>query len=143
MWACAFGLASFYWASGGTLGLETVGVADLGRHPWFIAITWVTGALKVLAGFMALSLGQSKWKAFPLWLSVTATWGAGILFFLYGAANLVVRLLMAVRVIPTPESMRSLAGFWHLVLWDPWWLLGGILFLATAWIHRKQKHRYP
>jgi hypothetical protein len=22
---------------------------------------------------------------------------------------------------------------WHLLLWDPWWLLGGILFALGAW----------
>jgi hypothetical protein len=28
---------------------------------------------------------------------------------------------------------------WHVFLWDPWWLLGGILFLVTARLARRRE----
>jgi hypothetical protein len=55
---------------------------------------------------------------------------------LYGGANLGVRALMALGVLETPPSMRSAAATGHLILWDPWFLLGGVLFLAAAWSYR-------
>ena len=61
-----------------------------------------------------------------------AAWGMGAFLSLYGESNLTVRALMAVGLMDTPDAMRSAAAYWHLVLWDPWWLLGGILFLLAA-----------
>jgi hypothetical protein len=64
---------------------------------------------------------------------------------LYGAANLGVRAVMAVGLIPTAASMHSPAATWQLVLWDLWWLLGGVLFTVAAWSctrGRTGRHRY-
>jgi hypothetical protein len=30
---------------------------------------------------------------------------------------------------------------WHAQLWDPWWLLGGILFLLAAWQYQRARRR--
>jgi len=30
---------------------------------------------------------------------------------------------------------------WHAWLWDPWWLLGGILFLLAAWQYQRSLRR--
>lgn len=136
-WAFAFAALSFYWAAGGTAGADTIGDIikgrPLARDPGFVAILWATGALKALAGLLALALVRPWGRLIPHWTLLTATWGTGALLTLYGGANLAVRGLMAVGVMSTPASMRSVAARWHLVLWDPWWLLGGILFLAAAW----------
>jgi hypothetical protein len=48
-------------------------------------------------------------------------------------ANLAVRAVMALGLLAMPESMHSDAARWHLVLWDPWWVLGGVLFVIAAW----------
>jgi uncharacterized membrane protein len=106
-------------------------ITSLARAPLFVAVVWVTGALKLLLGLVALALVQ-PWKAVPRWLPLAAAWVAGIFMALYGGANLLVRGLMALGVIATPASMHSVAATWHLLLWDPWWLLGGVLFIALA-----------
>ena len=41
-----------------------------------------------------------------------------------------------VRSIPT--ALGSDALRWHLLLWDPWWLLGGILFAGAAWQYEQE-----
>ncbi len=41
----------------------------------------------------------------------------------------------------TPEVLGEQAARWHLLLWDPVWLLGGVLFLAAALHHRRVWHR--
>src|SRR6266542_2164164 len=94
-WALVFAAMSFYWAAGGSLGSSTMSDTIVeparAREPQFVALLWITGALKTAAGLMALGL------------------------------------------LATPESMHSDAARWHLVLWDPWWVLGGVLFVIAAW----------
>lgn len=137
MWALAFALMSFYWAAGGTLGANTLatGIANLSekRDFWFVAILWLTGALKLLGTFIAVKLAHPPFPLLPYRLSRLAAWLGGSFMILYGGANLTVRAIMAVRLLGTPDSMHSTAARWHLLLWDPWWLLGGLLFVSSAW----------
>lgn len=151
-WAFAFAAMSFYWAAGGTAGADTLGPAvtdpALARDPGFVALLWGTGALKLAGGLMALALVQRWGRIMPRWLLLTATWGGGLFMLVYAGLNLGVRGLMAVGVLRTPDSMRTAAAQWHLLLWDPWWLLGGILFVAASWLasahpaaHRKSVSR--
>ncbi len=134
-WSFVFAALSFYWALGGTFLQETQSpqILALTTEPWFVAVVWLTGLLKVLAGLLALSLIQRWGEAFPVWLRRTGVWGVGLVLTLYSGANLGARGLMALGVLETPASMRSVAATWHLILWDPWFLLGGALFLAAAW----------
>jgi hypothetical protein len=143
-WAFAFAAISFYWAAGGTAGADTIGstIADpaLARDPGMVAILWATGALKALAGALALALALARpWgRRIPRWLPIAACWVGGAFMALYGAANLAVRALMALGLLATPDSMRTPAAQWHLLLWDPWWVLGGLLFVAAAWLSRRR-----
>jgi len=51
---------------------------------------------------------------------------------IYGAASLVQHALMVIGATPTPLALGSEAARWHLVLWDPWWIIGGVLFVLAA-----------
>lgn len=136
-WALAFAAASFYWAAGGTIGAETIGPAlaslALARDPEFIAVLWITGALKVVAGLLALALVRPWGRLPPRWLLLLAGWCTGIGLMLYGGASFVQHALMVAGAIAIPEGLGTTAARWHLLLWDPWWLLGGILFALAAW----------
>jgi len=138
-WAAVFAAMSFYWAAGGTVGSNTIGdiirTPALARDPAFVAILWATGALKAIAALLALALVRPWGRVIPRWALRTAGWGTGLLLVLYGGANLAVRGLMAVGIIRTPASMHSTAARWHLLLWDPWWTLGGLLFAAATWCY--------
>lgn len=140
-WALIFAALSFYWAAGGTAGVQTLGPAidrlGASRDPGFIALVWATGILKAIGGVVALALVQSWGKVMPRWLLLAAAWGGGVLALLYGAASLLQHALMVAGVIATPAGLGAAAARWHLLLWDPWWLLGGILFLVAAWFNRR------
>jgi hypothetical protein len=56
--------------------------------------------------------------------------GAGIT--LYAVANFVQHTLMATGAIGTPDALGTQAVSWHLALWDPFWLVGGLLFLTAT-----------
>jgi hypothetical protein len=142
-WALLFAAPSFYWAAGGTAGADTIGDAITGpalaRDPAFVAILWGTGALKALGGLLALALVQPWGRHFPRWLLLAAALGGGALTALYGSASLVQHGLMVAGVIAIPSGLGITAARWHLLLWDPWWLLGGILFLAAGWYYLRRK----
>src|SRR5262245_41909076 len=78
IWAFVFAATSFYWALGGRVGVETIGDAitkpALAGDPTILAIVWITGALKVVAGAVALALVQpwgrrlARWGAAARWV---------------------------------------------------------------------------
>jgi Protein of unknown function (DUF3995) len=103
------------------------------REPELVAELWVAAGLKLLAGLLALALVRPWGRAVPRRLLVVVSWGTGALLALYGAANLVQHGLMEIGVSDVPGDLGETAVHWHLALWDPVWLLGGILFLAAAW----------
>lgn len=137
-WALAFAALSFYWAAGGTAGAETIGDAItkpvLARDPGWIALLWATGALKALGGLLALALVQPWGRVIPRWMRLAAAWGAGALMLLYGGAGMIQFALMAAGALSVPASLGATAVRWHLLLWEPWWMLGGLLFMAAAWL---------
>jgi hypothetical protein len=61
-WAFAFAATSFYWAAGGTVGGDTIGpaITSLAHEPTFIAILWITGAMKLFSGLIALALVAAR-----------------------------------------------------------------------------------
>ncbi len=75
-WAVVFAAVSFYWAVGGIAGVNTNASAItklvLARDSGWIAIMWGTGALKIIAGLLALALVRPWGRAIPRWLLLTA-----------------------------------------------------------------------
>lgn len=126
---------SFYWAAGGTAGLSTIGgtLEELGRarEPAMIALLWLTGLLKFAAGLLALALARPWGRAFPRQLLLIAAWSGAILLTTYGGVLTLGGVLLLTGVIPASGTADWTAIRWHTFLWDPWFLLWGIL-LATA-----------
>ncbi len=117
----------------GRSGGETIAadVDELGlSDPWLLA---GTGVGKVLGGVFALALVRSWGRAIPRRLLLGAAWSAATLLIVYAVANFVDHGLMEAGVRHIPEALGSHAVRWHLLLWDPWWLLGGVLFAVAAW----------
>ncbi|MDI6099267.1 DUF3995 domain-containing protein [Actinoplanes sp. NEAU-A12] len=146
VWALAFTALSVYWACGGTVGEGTIGAAIEGsavaREPDFVLLLWVTAVLKFMAVLLALTLIGRLFRWVPRWMRLTAGWVAAVLLLGYGLANLVQHLLMWTGAVAVPDGLGSAALPWHLLLWDPIWIVGGILFTATA-IYASSKPRRP
>src|SRR5258708_3203356 len=54
----------------------------------------------------------------------------------YGGLGVVSDVLHVRGVIGDPRKRKWF--FLSLVLWAPWWVLGGVLFVATAWFARQR-----
>jgi hypothetical protein len=137
--ACAFVFAavSFYWGLGGTFALDRVGreaveLSASGNVPTYIAL-WLVGVLKVGGGLLALAMVQ-PWGArrFPRWALLSAGWGTSGLLVLYGGVQIGVQLLVAAGTISTPADMDWRGFYGHLYLWNPWFVVWGVLLgIAT------------
>lgn len=117
------------------MGLDTLGegmkaMAEAGDSTLML-INWVSVVGKVMLGLLALALARQWRSALFRRLLQIGAWVAGALLalMLSGAMD-IARLLGSVS-----------AARWHLFLWDPVWLLGGILFLLAAWRYSSVKRQ--
>src|SRR5215216_4618983 len=118
--ACALALLSallsFYWAAGGTIGLDTVGGAieelDRARDPAGVALGIGAGLLKVAGGVLALAL--------------------------YGGLLVAVGALVLAGVIRPAGPVDRTALRWHVLVWDLWFLVWGLLLGVAAWHYGRQ-----
>jgi len=141
VWSFAFAGISFYWAVGGTFGLSTLGnqvVSYAVTVPGFFLILWIDIVAKAMLGVLAVVLAAPSWRrVVPLKAFLpTIGWTVGFLMLVYGAVEFTVTgssaLLMVTGVLAAPPSVEwgGIAG--HLAFWDPYWMLGGVLFLCSV-----------
>ncbi|WP_256789194.1 DUF3995 domain-containing protein [Frankia sp. AvcI1] len=130
VWAGLFALVSLYWALGGTAGIDTVGgpVEDLVRDgaSTASALAWGAVVLKAAGVMFALALVQR--------------WGrvSTVLLVGYGGVIVWTELLVVVGVIDAAQDTDWYAFYWHLALWDPHFVVWGIL-LGIATRHRARR----
>jgi len=139
--ACAVGLLyaaiSLYWALGGGWLLDTVGASltQAGRSASSLVViaVWFAVGLKVVASVLplpavaAIGPGSLRWRRRLRALS----WIEAAILTLYGLILTVVGLLVEAGVIGTPANADHRALAWHAYLWDPWFLLWGVLVTAA------------
>ncbi len=109
------------------------------RAVWLACATCAWAWLFSLQSFYYAAGGTFGGNAFPPVLvepllrrepaAVSLMWSTGALPVLVG--------LFALALVARP---RAWLPRWHLWLFDPWWLLGGILLALTAW---QGRHRPP
>jgi Protein of unknown function (DUF3995) len=138
--ACALGLAyaaiSVYWGLGGTWLLDTVGgtfqaQGRVGRTIVVLAV-WAAAALKVLAAVLPLlgiRVAPAAAPGTPPWqrLIRTLAWAEAVILTMYGLALTGTGLLVQSGVIAAGPGADHRVLAWHAYLWDPWFLVWGVL----------------
>lgn len=136
--AVVHALPSFYWAAGGTAFVWTVGswAEDLQRgRPLFTALALgVVGIVKLAGGIVPMLNAAGRLPAARLWWWASLA-GAAVLV-LWGGANTLLggaSLLGAFGEVSDIDR-RALAG--HVLLWDPLFLIWGLLLIAGLRVQR-------
>ncbi len=129
-----YAAVSAYWALGGTAGLDILGgrLAELARSPDPLALVgiWLVVALKIVAaalGVMMLRTPPGPWRR----LLLIGTWVAACVLVLYGGFLVAGHILVVTGFIEAVNPDWA-AIYGHLFLWDPWFLLWGLLLLVVA-----------
>jgi hypothetical protein len=128
---------SFYWTLGGTAGLHTLGgaIEELARtrDPAGVALGLGAGLLKVAGGLLALALVRPWGRAIPRRLLGGAAWAAGVVLTAYGGLLVAVGALVLTGLISPSGPVDRTALRWHVLLWDLWFLVWGLVLGVAAW----------
>jgi hypothetical protein len=133
---------SFYWALGGTAGLDTVGgaIEELARtrDPAGVALGIAAGVLKVAGGLLALALVRPWGLAVPRRLLLCVAWAASMVLTAYGGLLVAVGTLVLTGVLGPSGPVDRTALRWHVMVWDLWFLVWGLLLGVAAWHYGRQ-----
>ena len=132
-----YAAVSVYWGLGGSWLLDTVGASltQAGRSasaPVVLAV-WFAVALKVIAVVLplpaagAVAPGGFRRRR----LARALAWIEAVILTCYGLILTAVGLLVQAGVIGTPADADHRALAWHAYLWDPWFLVWGLLVTAA------------
>jgi hypothetical protein len=135
--AFSFALPSLYWAAGGMAGVGTLGgrIEELARQrdSGLMIATWAAFVLKVLGGVLALGLVRRWGRRLPRRLVLFVAWGGASLLTVYGLLQTATVALIATGVMDDRQGLSSGALRWRLLLWEPWFLIWGLLLGLAAW----------
>lgn len=132
-WSLLFAVPSFYWAAGGEFGTGTI-AADVTEALGSASKDWVvalTGVLKVALGAFALSFMLDE-TPLPRRVRLTGGWLVALGLILYALTSFAGHVLMLFGLDNIPQALGRTAVYWHTFFWDPYWLLGGVLFWMTV-----------
>ena len=135
-WGLVFAAISFYWGSGGTLGVDTVWgsmTMTSTQRTILLVAAWVTGFLKAMGALLALALVSTWGMKLPQRMIAVLGWSAAGLLTLYGGTTVLGEALTATRVIKPAGPVDWKPLLWHLYVWDMSFLIWGILFGLAAW----------
>jgi hypothetical protein len=138
-WALLFAALSFFWAAGGRTGIHPLEQTATGNTGLWVAANVFAGLLKIGAGVAALALARVGARHALYRPLLAFAWLAGVGMCLYGGLGLISDILHVTGVVNDPATRHWF--FWYLVVWDPWWVLGGALFVATAWLTQRATGR--
>ena len=104
------------------------------RETGFVATVAATGIAKLLGAIVPLWLVFRPPSGTIRKVLLLLCWAGGALLALYGLTDVVTGSIRAAR-----GTMEN--AIWYAVLWGPTWLLGGVLFLLTAWTFDAERRR--
>jgi hypothetical protein len=139
----AYAAVSAYWATGGTWLLDTVGgtFERLGHSPGpaVLAGLWTVALVKTVAA--GLPVAVSRGIGWPLSRSAfrRLAWLAGWVLAAYGLVLTVPGLAIQAGVLHAGAHADRRALAWHAYLWDPWFLVWGLLVTAALYTPRSNR----
>jgi len=144
-----YATVSVYWGLGGTTLSDTIGgsLERGGRAGDLVVVLalWAAAVLKVIAAVLPLlaiyRLGGMRWQRNVVRLA----WFEAAVLVIYGLVLTTVGLMVQLGLIAASASADHRALAWHAYLWDPWFLVWGLLVTAALLRtrHRNKKTAKP
>jgi hypothetical protein len=136
---------SAHWLAGGTWLLSTVGgaVEAQGRQGGAVVTAGLAlvVVLKLAVAGLALALAHPPAGRRLQRLVGTTALLTGSVLTLYGGVLVAVGALALTGVLGEPADPTALR--WHVLLWDPWFLLWGLLLVVAAISRRRLSRGSP
>lgn len=130
-WAVTFAVLHFYWALGGGWGLSvSAGPLAEERPGWFVVVgLWGVGMLCLVGGMLGWLLARPRPHGLAGRAVKTLGWCACAVLVVRSIAVEVLLLSDAAgqEIDVSPEQR-----LWTLALWNPWFLVGGLVFGLAA-----------
>ena len=137
----AFAVPNVYWGLGGTTGLDTLGgvVEEQARAgaPAIYAMNWVAAGLKLLLAGVAIALVQPL-PRLPNGAVRGVAWVGAVVLVVYGLAQTSGVGLMYLGVLEPGDGLTERALRWRFWLWEPWFLVCGVLLGAATWLQGRR-----
>lgn len=134
LWASLFGGLHFYWALGGDWGLSVSAGDRLAaeRPIWFVVTgLWGVGALCLVGGLLGWALARWRLHGVPGLVVRCLGWGVAALLLIRAVG---VEFLLLSNATHVDTSISAGQRFWTLVLWNPWFVVGGVAFGCAAFV---------
>jgi uncharacterized membrane protein len=149
--ACVVGLlfaaVSAYWGVRGTWLLDTLPASfekQARAHEFGIfAAVWAAVVLKIMAAVLpvlALRRSRSAMRSRVQW---ALAWSAAIVLTLYGLAQTAAAQLTYAGVVDAAPSADDRRLVWRAFVWDPWFLIWGLLAVAALLYARRHRDLTP
>ncbi|MDT0274828.1 DUF3995 domain-containing protein [Blastococcus goldschmidtiae] len=132
-WAALFAVVHFYWGLGGSLGLATSAGEELAdeRPAWFVAGgLWGVGVLLLAGTGLAVALARER-STGRRRRRLLLLGGAGVGVLLLARA-IGVHVLLLSGALDGNAAIGPDQRYWALVLWNPWFAVGGLAFALSA-----------
>lgn len=131
----AYAAVSAYWGTGGTGLLDTVGgtFQQWGRSgsAGALLLLWAVAIAKVVAAALPLlavhTIGPTSTRR-AIW---RLAWADGLILGVYGLVFTGGGLAIQAGVVRAAPHADHRAQAWHAYLWDPWFLLWGLLVIVA------------
>jgi hypothetical protein len=133
-WAVAFAVLHFYWALGGSWGLSvSAGPLAEERPAWFVVVgLWGVGVLCLAGGGLGWLLARPRLpRTGGLAGRAVRTLGWCVCAVLL-VRGISVELLLLSDAAGQEMDISPEQRLWTLVLWNPWFLVGGLAFGLAA-----------
>jgi hypothetical protein len=136
LWALLFVSINIYWATGGVLWADTIGLwmEFLVDHPYpkFYLGQWMISIAKLPLIVIPLAALWGWPRGVQHRYVILAMYGISAGLLLYSIVSLAVHSLMFLGKLPIPEEIGRNASGWQMLCWDPFRLVGGVLFFTAA-----------
>ena len=118
-------------------------IEELARtsDPAGVALGIGAGLLKVAGGLLALALVRPWGRAIPHQPLLGAAWAASVVLTAYGGLLVAVGALVLTGLISPSGPVDRTALRWHVLLWDLWFLVWGLVLGVAAWHFGRESRR--